>query len=691
MVAWDTETSGLYTDDGGRIAVISVAYSTEDDPDTIHAYAFPFDQGRAKDKGFVPVKDKRGVIKANARLADPKRDPLVRWDEVHVPRGYVGHEDPRTGRRWLQLDREAWTEDVNLGEDDWADMLRWLEMAGKYVGLCGQNDKFDLHMTKAGTRHWPGVNLEMFVAWDTMIASKILWPLENTSLKPTMAREFGAEMAEEAAELRDALAVQKILYGLVADDGPRYDLLPWDVNGPYATQDARGTLMLAKLQTTLFEEGMGDWQHYARQHDLMRTLWRMEDRGFGPLDHELTDRVASAIEARIAHLENALPFDPPTAYKAKEYFFDDLGLKPWKGAEEHRIVEPYINKKGEESKKVVKQGSLSVDVCNRMAAQDVPFAAEMGELLRLKTANQMHYRGYYNLASKDDWRIRTNFRQVQVRSGRMSVERFQAQAIPRRDSIKLKSLPGYDGAIPHPRDLFLTPEGRKRVTIDLSQAELRVAFKFSGCKRGIEQIWDGRDIHGEMATQIFDVSRGDGHAKDCYCETCAEFSHYRYISKRGVFGGIFMVGPKTFRDTIWKLAQLDLPFSVCKKTVDGFRALYPEIEVAYNDSERFATDNGYVELVDGTKSWFGRADYPNTAWNRRVQGSLALFNAHWLTHVEWLTQQWDALVLSVHDSVTLDLPDDVAEGVVSEIQDWTAREFESWFGIVGGTDADWGY
>lgn len=689
MVAWDTEASGLYVDDGARVAVVSVAYCTKDDPDEIKAYAFPFDQGRAAEKGFEYARDKAGRIKVDNQLLDRDKGPrLVSWDGVHVPRGYRVIEN-RHGR-FLQIDTDIWEADVNLGEQDWHDMMRWLRLAGEYVGLNAHNAKYDLHTTKAGTRQHRGVNLEPYVAWDSMIACRVLWPLEPVALKATATRLWGAEVGEEAQELRDALAVQRKLYALTNDDGPRYDLLPWAIIGPYATQDAALGLRLTKHQTDLFEEGWASWSQYDRQHDLMRVLWRVEDRGFGPLDHERTLAVAVAIEDRINHLENALPFDPPTDYKAKEYFFDDLGLRPWKGAEQPREIEYYTNKKGSQSKKVIKQGSLSVDVAKRMAEHQVPFAAEFAELMRLRTANRMNYRGYYNLASKEDWRIRTSFKQVFVRSGRMSVERFQAQAIPRRDSVKISELPGF-GKVPHPRDLFPAIPGTKRATIDLSQAELRVAFKMSNCKRGLEQIYDGRDIHGEMATQIFAVERGDGHAKDCYCETCAKFSHYRYISKRGVFGGIFMVGTKTFRETIWDLAQLWLSWEEAKKTVYGFRDLYPEIEQEYNWSHNFALQNGYVDLIDGTRSWFGPLDYENTAWNRRVQGSLALFNAHWLTEVERRTEQWNALVLSVHDSVTLDLPEDVAEPVVAGIQEWTAAEFERWFKVPGSTDVDWTY
>lgn len=672
MVAWDTETSGLYVDAGHRLAVVSIAFSLKSDPDTVTGYAFPFDQGRAADKGFEVQRYKDGTTKADVRDQVRVTDP--------VPLGFRYVPNPkRPDTGFHRIDLPAWDTDVNLPHSEWLTLMRWLVAAGRREGLTAHNGPFDLHMTRVGTRTgWHGPDLERVLGYDSLIGASVLDPLELVGLKSAAARVWGEEETLEAQEVRDGLLAAKKLYGLRAEDGPRYDLLPWFVVGPYATQDAVLTLRLTKYQVGRLCDGEGNFHEVDRLLDLTRACYRMERRGFGPINRELTERVATSIEARIAQLENMMPFSPPTAYRAKEYFFDDLGMRPWKGAEESRSIEWVKSKDGKRDvKKVLKQGSLSIDVAARMAAQDVPFAAQFAELQRLKTANQMHYRGYLNLAGEDGM-LRTVYRIAHVRTGRMSVERFQAQAIPRRDSVRIVALP--DGKVPpHPRDLFDVPAGRVRCNLDLGQAELRVAFKFSGCKRGIEQILQGRDIHGEMATQVYGFKPGD-----------EQFSHYRYYAKRGVFGGIFMVGPKTLRDTIWKLAQIDIPFAEAKKIVYGFREMYPEIEKAYVQSEQFVLANGYVALVDGTRSWFGPRDYSNTAWNRRVQGSLALFNAHWLTEVERRTEHLEALKLTVHDSVVLDLPVGEAELVCQGIKEWTEAEFEEWFGIPGVVDIEIG-
>lgn len=650
MVAWDTETSGLFTDDGGRTATVSVAFTTKSAPAVIQGFAFPFDQGRAEEKGFEPVCNAKGELR-------------VLVGSNPIPNFVL--ED------WMRSDQ-------NLGREHWDYLMRWLSKAGKKVGLVAHNGKFDSHMTRVGTREWPGVDLIDYMAWDTMVAQSKLEPRESVALKTTAARHWGDVEAEEAREVRDALVTIKRLFGLIADDGPRYDLLPWNVVGPYATQDAVLTLRLARKQTDDLEYGAasdGSWGRVLSAIELTRTLYRIERRGFGDLDIDTCESFSKEIETRIAELEDSMPFQPPTAYKAKEYFFDVLGLRPWKGGEEPRNISilKNANKDGSDRKKVHKQGSLSIDIMKRMATADVPHAGDFAELTRLRTSNSMHYRGFLNLVGEDQ-RIRTNFKQVFVKTGRMSVERFQAQNIPRRDST-IFELNGRRA--PHPRDLFLVPEGRRRVNIDLSQAELRVAASFSGCAGLLEKIREGRDIHAETATQIYGVQPDE-----------PGFKNYRTIAKRSVFGGIFLIGPKSLREDVFKNAGLEISLNEAKKVVYGFREMYPEIEQRYNECQDFAADEGYIPLVDGSRSYFASHEEPHSAWSRQVQSSLALFNAAWLNYTEKVSRQYDALVLSVHDSVVLDLPEEAADEVSQLVVDWVGREFPRWFNVQGNADVD---
>lgn len=620
--AIDTETTDLHVDDGATLAVTSVAYRLKSAPAVIESYAFPFDQGRAEEKGFEIQRYKDGRPKADVDLA-------------------------------------KWQVDVNLPESDWNDLLDWIGQVPYHIG---QNYKFDLHHQRNGTRHFKGRDFGDHFMWDTQLTNRHLWPTESTSLKPTGERLFGPEAVAEAQVLKQGLIDCKKLYGLRAEHGPRYDLLPWDINGPYAAKDTVLTLMLAEYQwVALFEEGQGLVGEVDQQFDLSRVLYRMERRGVGPFDKDRADRIARYLEWRIEELEGTFPFQPPTAHQARKFYFVGMGLAPWKGGEKPHVVNA--------SGKIEQHGTLNTAVAKRLATADVPHAADYAEYLRLTTANRMHYRGYHDLCGEDG-QMRTSFRQGFVKSGRMSVERWQAQALPKHLGLHVA---GRD--IPEPRSLFGVRPGHVRINLDLSQAEMRIAAKFSGCQTMIDLLESGGDMHGNTTRAVFNRDTDD-----------PEWSFYRDIGKRLNFASIFLVGPKTFQDTLWTEAEVDWPLGQCKGAVYGWRRTYPEFEKEYQYWLQFAEVNGYVPLVKGRKSWLTARDWPRTGWNRRVQSSLAVFVADWLIEIERMTEKYDALELMVHDSAVLQLPEDVAEKVVEEIKSMTSTMWWDMFQISGGCD-----
>lgn len=642
---FDCETSGLYFDAGHRVAAVGVAFRI--DPERIYHHAFAFDQGRAEDKGLTvqyfpdtPTYQKRGLV------GKPKGDPEGRWD---------------------------WDTDYNLPEDEWRTLCTWLLEAGKAVGLTNHNLKYDLGMLRAGTRHWRGVDLERYARWDTMLANPPCWPAMGTNaLKPVAEILWGTEEADEAKVVQEALEEVKKRYGI---SEKRYDLLPWEVNGPYASKDATQAYRLAELQELMIDEGRTCGTRINRTVDVMRVLTRMERRGFGPYQVERSAEIADRIDARIESLAATLPFSPPTGPRAAAYFYDELGLAPWKVSEVPRLVvnEPDTRKAARDGdvRRVIKNhGDISATVSRRMAEAGVPHAEAWAQITELRIANQMFYRNYADLAGPDG-RIRTSFKQAFVRTGRLSVERFQAQALPKKLALHLG-----DELLPEPRALFGIAPGRRRMNLDLGQAELRIASMFAGCQVMLDALATGADFHGMTTQNVFHITRDDPN-----------WDLMRDIGKRLTFASIFQVGAPKFRETLWDQAGVEWTLAECKNAVYGWRRTYPEFQASYYKWLEFAEQNMYVPLIDGQPSWMATArDYPNTAWNRVVQGSLALFANDWLVEVEKRTAKYDALILAVHDSVVLDLPEDVADDVCTELQTMTVELWENTFHIPGAVD-----
>lgn len=573
IVSVDTETSGLHPDDGARVSVISIAWS---DGERIRSAAFPFDQG---------LRDKLPVAQ-----------------------------------------HSMFESDYNLDLDAWDELLFWL----MDKRLVFHNAKYDLHMLRTGTRHYPGKNLLRAFHSDTMVTQRVLDPLEPVGLDAAAQRRLGKSKMLLTSELGAAKT-------------KRYDLLDWDVIGPYASQDAELTLELYDDQQTRIEEGEVPRAWVDLETDLTRVLYQIEQRGLS-FDWARSLEAAEVLELRAKEIEARLPF-PPNPNGAKAYFYGQLGLPP---------------------SKTTPKGSPSLDdeAVRGLVEQGVQHAQDYADISDLRRAQSMWYRAYPEMIGADG-RLRTSFRQTKVVSGRMSVERVQLQAIPKAD----KNLEGVPGV----RELFFAREGHELWNFDLSQAELRVAAKFSGCTSMLAMLEGGADIHGETCQAVLGTKPDDPNWK-----------RDRDIAKRLTFGSIFLIGARKFQATLSKLAGIHLDMVECERIVNNWRRTYPEFKRAYYRSEKFVEQYGYVRLYDGRPSFLGPREFTHTAWNRIVQGSLAEFLKYWLVEVE---RRWPGLlVLTVHDSLVCEIPADRDLEVVPEIKDFTGRLATKAFGVTMSAD-----
>lgn len=531
-------------------------------------------------------------------------------------------------------------EDPNLREDEWQALLGWLSRRH----LVMHNAKFDLMMLKTGTRHWPGIDLTGQLRWDTMLANRELWPREMIGLDASCSR-LGLGEKKNEIEIQTWLRKHKLPYR-------RYDLAPWELVEPYAAVDAELTMRLFTRQLTHIRELEGEEfrARIDRETRVTKTLLAVESRGV-LYDVEKSLEAANLLEQRAAGLEAALPWQGGTT-QAKDWFFRRQGAQPLRTSE--------------------KTGAASLDEVQirELVKQGVPGAAEYDQLMRCRRAISMWYRGYPEKAGSDG-RLRCTYRHGHVKSGRMSVERVQLQAIPKND----KALEG----VPTIRSLIHAPEGRQLWNLDLSQAELRVAAKYARCDKMLAMLERGEDLHSITTQEVMGVSRDD-----------PDWKAKRDIGKRLTFGSIFQIGGEKFQSTLVQLADIHLPLDECTRLVQRWRSMYPEFGVAYRRAEQKARLDGWVRLLPGSpmesQSWFGERDYPNTAWNRIVQGSLAELLKLWLVEAEH--KHPGMIVLTVHDSLVLEIEEDAAQDVVREVAAIGADRGSELFKVEMKVDAD---
>lgn len=660
----DTETSGLYTDEGARLAVVSVAWLGDESvgepdagdpwvatsrPEVIHgdyqenvvSFAWAFDQG----------------VEGTGKPEDTGQVSLV-----------GGHQ--------------------NLPYDEWVALATWLSWVGQSNGLVFHHAKFDLHILAAGLRYEEGSGIDLMhkVKWDTQNVCHLLWPeAKTTSLKPTARRLWGGDETNESEMVQAYLRKAKLPSG-------RWDLVPWDLIGPYADQDARLTIRLYYHQLEAIKQGAGDWLEsiddtIQRRLDTSLMLYRIERRGL-PFDGPQALKMADLLAERQDHYEGLLPFTPPTLPMAKHYWFG-TGLK--NGVAGLGLVPYGLTNSG--------QPQLNAQIVNEMVKDNVPAADVWRNLQKLYTTDSRWYSGWASMAGPDG-RLRASIRQNGTVSSRFSVERVQLQAIPH--DYRLNGFEALEG-IKTPRQLIAdgVPSGYKLWELDLAQAELRVAALFAKCERMLELIHKGEDLHGDAATQLFGVKPSD-----------EEWNQMRGVAKRANFSLIFGVGAEKLQGDIE--AQTGIVFSVdeTRRLVRDWNNLYPEYQQAIRYhmnkvEERMKSHPhglGWIETANGERRWFQPEEETHKAFNQRVQPSLAQFGIDW-----WLTVESRirarlgdpviegvgriGMVMIIHDSMVLLLPDNkIGDDLAADAADQARFLWDRWFhGVPGGADKKvWG-
>lgn len=604
-ISLDTECSGLYPDDGATVACVAITWIQDGE---YRSAAYPFDQGE-RDK--IPT---------------------------------------------LQFDIFNMGEDPNLGREDWEALLDWL--AGRRISYT--NAKYDMTMMRTGTRHWPGRDLEEWLWWDTMIASRTLEPTEPAGLDAT-ARRYGVGQKDGRDELVAWLTAKRY-------KRTRYDLAPWDIVQPYVTVDSLMTHKCVQHQLDMIakDNRQRDLEEIQRELELLKVLYRMEQRGIG-YDHERSLAAAELLEQRAAEIQAKMPFDCSNRRAVHDYFFKELGLTP------RRISE----KTG--------KPSLDEEQVREWYHEGVQWAYEYTMVTRARRAVSMWYRGYPEKAGPDG-RLRCSFKQTHVKSGRMSVERIQLQALPKGDKYKIvgedEDLPIFKD-IPPVRSLVLPRDGYGVWSLDLAQAELRVASKYSGCQKMLERLLNGGDPHGDVAEEVLLTPRD-----------APNFKTQRDIAKRVNFGGIFMVGGRRFQETLAKLANIHMPLHECERIVRGWRRMYPEFQWAYRKAMVASGTRGYVRILPNTKyesrSWFLDRELwwdnrlqmkvASSAWNRIVQGSLAAAFRLLMIEVE---RRWPGyLILTVHDALELEMPLSEGAAIAREVAEFGGQMMTELFGVT---------
>lgn len=666
--SFDCETTGLFPDAGATVTTVSVAWF---EGEGIESFAFPFDQGLygKPEWGtayFGELREKRPIL-------DEDGEPL------RFKTGKNAGEIKTKFYTHKYTAEEVMPPDPNLPPDEWAALCAWLVNRE----LVGHNTLFDVILMGVGVNKpdMPGVDLLDQVVWDTLFGNVMLDPAERRALKETMARIRGGEEKDAQDAMKEWLRDHRLPV-------TKLGLAGWEVTEPYAKKDAAQALWLARLQWLRIRGGEAKFSRMQSHLRQMVPLVHMERRGV-PFKAKESLEWADKMDVHVQELADSLPFKP-TPDQARAYFFTDGFLDRLGKDGEPELapvpclgLDPIKMTDGGEKKEPVP--AIDAEVLDTLAERDVPNARRYQHYKMVTDAVSKYYRGYAEKVGKDG-RVRTRFKQFGTETYRLSCEYINLQAIP-HDHRMLAGGSEILAIAPSPRGLIHPVEGYKLWTMDLAQAELRVAAQFAQCVAMLKAIEAGEDLHANTAVGL-GLARGP--------DDPGWFKARSVIAKRANFSCIFGIGWRKFRADMRKQSGTDLGVTKVKQIIYDFRQLYPEYPDAINTHMALAEREHKIRIRDDVWRYFTEKEIRyedfHKAFNNRVQGNIGMLTKEWMTEVdEFLLDEgvpdWAGLLLQIHDALFVMLPDNqTGEELAQECAQIGRNLWDDWFEVPGGVD-----
>ena len=252
-------------------------------------------------------------------------------------------------------------------------------------------------------------------------------------------------------------------------------------------------------------------------------------------------------------------------------------------------------------------------------------------------------------------RLHTSFKQM-VATGRMSSSRPNLQNIPKKQMY---------------RSCFISPEGYKLITADMSGAELRILGNLSQDPIFIESYANGIDLHTRTASETFGIPMDKVSSSQRDAAKALNFGLCYGLSKFGL------------------ARRLKVSEKEADNIINNYFARYRGVKRFLDQSAKDAVYKRYSRTVSGRKRFYRMPPYtdPNfngikrgierQAKNAGIQGANAdTIKQSMIYLVERLAGYDARLISTVHDEVIVE----VAEDQVKEVSSVTVQALKDGFG-----------
>ncbi len=255
--------------------------------------------------------------------------------------------------------------------------------------------------------------------------------------------------------------------------------------------------------------------------------------------------------------------------------------------------------------------------------------------------------------SSEDGRVHSTFNQLGTTTGRLSSVDPNLQNIPTRSDLGKEV-----------RGMFVAPKGRKLVSMDYSQIELRIMAHISKDRNMLEDFSNHHDFHVATAVRLLGKKPGEITKDD------------RRLAKTINFGVLYGMSPYGLANS------LGIERDKASEYIDSYFEKYSGVKDYMDETLDFARKNGYVSTlwgrrryVHGIKSgnWRIRSATERETINMPIQGSAADIMRKAMVEVyKWLlsNEKKVDLLIQIHDELVFECDSDYAKELgdkVSEI------------------------
>ena len=248
-------------------------------------------------------------------------------------------------------------------------------------------------------------------------------------------------------------------------------------------------------------------------------------------------------------------------------------------------------------------------------------------------------------------RVHTSFGLANTLTGRLSSTEPNLQNIPIRTDNGKKI-----------RTAFVSEKGKKLVSFDYSQIELRLAAEISGDINFINAFKNNEDIHASTAKEIFNLKNSQID------------NDFRRKAKAINFGILYGISP-------YGLAkQLNISNTEAKDYINEYFTKYPKIKQYMEDQIDFAKTNQFVETIFkrkinikgiADKNFAVRGFAERQAINAPIQGSaadiikLAMIEIHNEIKLKKINAK---MLLQVHDELIFEVDNNKYDNLINNVK-----------------------